>query len=79
MQTDEALRVQFGTHVLGPLALTREALPTLRASRGHVFMIGSGVARVPVGGMGALSAVESRVAQRDVDLAPRTRRRSTSR
>ena len=53
MQTDEALRVQFGTHVLGPLALTREALPTLRASRGHVFMIGSGVARVPVAGMGA--------------------------
>jgi short-subunit dehydrogenase len=52
MQSDEALRVQFGTHVLGPLALTREALPTLRASRGHVFMIGSGVARVPVAGMG---------------------------
>ena len=52
MQTDEALRVQFGTHVFGPLALTREALPTLRASRGHVFMIGSGVARVPVAGMG---------------------------
>jgi short-subunit dehydrogenase len=52
MQTDEALRVQFGTHVLGPLALTREALPTLRASRGQVFMVGSGVARVPVGGMG---------------------------
>ena len=53
MQTDEALRVQFGTHVFGPLALTREALPTLRASRGHVFMLGSGVARVPIGGMGA--------------------------
>ncbi|HEY5348933.1 MAG TPA: SDR family NAD(P)-dependent oxidoreductase [Candidatus Lustribacter sp.] len=53
MQTDEAMRIQFGTHVLGPLALTREALPTLRASRGHVFMLGSGVARVPVGGMGA--------------------------
>jgi short-subunit dehydrogenase len=52
MQTDEALRVQFGTHVFGPLALTREALPTLRASHGHVFMIGSGVARVPVAGMG---------------------------
>jgi short-subunit dehydrogenase len=53
MQTDEAVRAQFGTHVFGPLALTREALPTLRASRGHVFMLGSGVARVPVGGMGA--------------------------
>jgi len=53
MQSDEAIRAQFGTHVFGPLALTREALPTLRASRGHVFMIGSGVARVPVAGMGA--------------------------
>ncbi len=52
-QSDEQLRAQFGTHVIGPLALTREALPTLRASRGHVFMIGSGVARVPVPGMGA--------------------------
>ena len=52
MQSDAALQAQFGTHVLGPLALTREALPTLRASRGHVFMIGSGVARVPVAGMG---------------------------
>jgi short-subunit dehydrogenase len=53
MQSDEALLAQFGTHVVGPLALTREALPTLRACRGHVFMIGSGVARVPIGGMGA--------------------------
>lgn len=51
-QSDAALQAQFGTHVLGPLALTREALPTLRASHGHVFMIGSGVARVPVAGMG---------------------------
>jgi short-subunit dehydrogenase len=53
MQSDAALLAQFGTHVLGPLALTREAMPTLRASRGHVFMLGSGVARVPVAGMGA--------------------------
>ncbi len=52
-QSDEALRAQFGTHVFGPLALVREALPTLRASRGHVFMLGSGVARVPVAGMGS--------------------------
>ncbi len=56
MQTDEAFRVQFGTHVFGPLALVREALPTLRASRGHVFMLGSGVARVPVAGMGSYPA-----------------------
>ena len=60
MQSDDALHAQFGTHVIGPLALVREALPTLRASRGHVFMIGSGVARVPVARHGRLSAVEGR-------------------
>ena len=52
-QSDEALRTQFGTHVIGPVALVREALPLLRQSRGHVFMLGSGVARIPVGGLGA--------------------------
>ena len=52
-QSDEALRAQFGTHAIGPIALVREALPLLRSSHGHVFMLGSGVARVPVGGLGA--------------------------
>ncbi|HEX3465035.1 MAG TPA: SDR family NAD(P)-dependent oxidoreductase [Candidatus Elarobacter sp.] len=52
-QSDDALQAQFGTHAIGPVALVREALPLLRASRGHVFMVGSGVARVPVGGLGA--------------------------
>ncbi len=52
-QSDDALRAQFGTHVIGPLAIVREALSLLRASRGHVFMVGSGVARVPVPGLGA--------------------------
>ncbi len=52
-QSDDALRAQFGTHAIGPIALVREALQLLRDSRGHVFMLGSGVARVPVGGLGA--------------------------
>ncbi len=52
-QSDDALRAQFGTHAIGPIALVREALPLLREARGHVFMIGSGVARIPVGGLGA--------------------------
>src|SRR5947209_14370309 len=52
-QSDDALRAQFGTHVIGPVALVREALPLLRESHGIVFMLGSGVARVPVGGLGA--------------------------
>ena len=52
-QSDDALRAQFGTHAIGPIALVREALPLLRETHGHVFMLGSGVARVPVGGLGA--------------------------
>ena len=52
-QSDDALRAQFGTHAVGPIALVREALPLLRASRGQVFLVGSGVARVPVHGLGA--------------------------
>ncbi|MBV8748960.1 MAG: SDR family NAD(P)-dependent oxidoreductase [Candidatus Eremiobacteraeota bacterium] len=58
-QSDDALRAQFGVHVIGPLALVREALPLLRASRGHVFMLGSGVARVPIGGLGAYPAAKA--------------------
>jgi short-subunit dehydrogenase len=52
-QTDDALRTQFATHAIAPVTLVREALPLLRESRGIVFMLGSGVARVPVGGLGA--------------------------
>jgi short-subunit dehydrogenase len=52
-QSDDELQRQFGTHVIGPVALVREALDALRAARGHVFMVGSGVARVPVGSLGA--------------------------
>jgi short-subunit dehydrogenase len=52
-QSDDELQRQFGTHVIGPVALVREALGALRAAHGHVFMLGSGVARVPVGGLGA--------------------------
>jgi short-subunit dehydrogenase len=52
-QSDDELHRQFGTHVIGPVALVREALAALRAANGHIFMLGSGVARVPVGGLGA--------------------------
>jgi len=52
-QSVAELSRQFGTHVIGPLALVREGLEPLRESGGHVFMLGSGVARIPVGGLGA--------------------------
>jgi short-subunit dehydrogenase len=60
-QTDDQLHEQFETHVYAPLALTREALPLLRASHGHVFFLGSGVARVPVAGLGAYPPAKAAV------------------
>ena len=60
-QSDDALRAQFGVHVIGALALVREALPLLRTARGHVFWLGSGVARVPIGGLGAYPPAKAAV------------------
>ncbi len=60
-QSDAALREQTETHVIAPLALTREALPALRANRGHIFFVGSGVARIPVGMLGAYPPVKAAV------------------
>jgi short-subunit dehydrogenase len=59
IQSNAELERQFGTHVIGPLALVREALAALRDSRGCVFMLGSGVARVPVGGLGAYAPAKA--------------------
>ncbi|GAC1311384.1 MAG: hypothetical protein NVSMB19_25790 [Vulcanimicrobiaceae bacterium] len=60
-QHDDALYEQMETHVIVPLALTREALPSLRASRGLVIYFGSGVARIPVGTLGAYPAAKAAV------------------
>ncbi|MBV9148438.1 MAG: SDR family NAD(P)-dependent oxidoreductase [Candidatus Eremiobacteraeota bacterium] len=60
-QTDMQLSEQWEIHVLAPLRLTREALPALRASRGHVFLFGSGVAAVPTPGLGAYPAAKAGV------------------
>ena len=56
LQSEAALRDQFETHVIAPLRLTRHALVPLVYARGHVFMLGSGVARIPVGDLGAYPA-----------------------
>ncbi len=60
-QTDGALHEQVETHIVAPLALTREALPSLRASKGQIFFVGSGVARIPVGMLGAYPPVKAAV------------------
>jgi short-subunit dehydrogenase len=73
-QSDEELQRQFATHVIGPVALVREAREALRAARGHIFMLGSGVARVPIGGLGAYppakAALRSATAILRRELAP---------
>ncbi len=51
-QSNAELAEQLETHVTAPLQLIREALPALQSSRGAVFILGSGVARIPIGGMG---------------------------
>jgi short-subunit dehydrogenase len=60
-QSDDALREQFETHAIVPLALTREALPELRRNRGQVVFLGSGVARIPIGGLGAYPPAKAAV------------------
>jgi short-subunit dehydrogenase len=60
-QSDDALREQFETHAIVPLMLTREALPALRHTLGQIFFVGSGVARIPVGGLGAYPPAKAAV------------------
>jgi short-subunit dehydrogenase len=60
-QSDAELQRQFGTHVIGPVALVREARDALRSVRGQVFILGSGVARVPVGALGAYPPAKAAV------------------
>jgi short-subunit dehydrogenase len=60
-QTDAELHVQFNTHVIAPIVLIREALPMLRASQGQIFLVGSGVARVAIHGLGAYSPSKAAV------------------
>ena len=61
LQSNEALREQLEVHVIVPLALLREALAELRERRGQVVFVGSGVARIPVGGLGAYPPAKAAV------------------
>ena len=61
LQSDEALREQLATHVIAPLALVREALGELRRNRGQIVFVGSGVARIPVSGLGAYPPAKAAV------------------
>jgi short-subunit dehydrogenase len=60
-QTSTALREQIDTHVLAPLSLLRETYNALRVTRGQVFFVGSGVARVPITGFGIYPSAKAAV------------------
>jgi serine 3-dehydrogenase len=60
-QSDDQLREQFEVHAVAPVALAREARASLAKTRGLVMLVGSGVARVPMGGFGAYSAAKAAI------------------
>jgi serine 3-dehydrogenase len=60
-QTDDQLREQFEVHAVVPVALAREARAALAKTRGLVMFVGSGVARVPMGGFGAYSGAKAAI------------------
>lgn len=70
IQTDDELLEQLETHVMAPITLIRACLPLLMASKGAVFVLGSGVARMPIGGMGLYPA--SKAALRSASRTLRT-------
>lgn len=73
-QTDAQLDAQWHLHVAAPLRITREALPLLQESHGHVMFIGSGLARVPSPYYGAYCAAKAAVRAMTVQLRRELRR-----
>jgi len=74
-QGDAALDAQWQLHVGAPLRLARAALPDLEKSRGQIFFVGSGVARVPLPNFGAYplakAAIRAAAIQLRRELRPR--------
>ena len=66
---EEALRRTIDIDVIGPLALTRAALPMLRASGGKILNISSSAAHLPIAGLGAYCIAKSALAMMSRVLA----------
>lgn len=65
---------QFAVHVFGPLSLTRQLLPGLRAHRGHIIWIGSLAGRIALPFQAHYSATKAAIASLSdamrMELAP---------
>lgn len=58
-QSEDAIDVQWQLHVAAPVRIARAALPSLRATRGGIVFVGSGLARVPTPYYGAYCAAKA--------------------
>jgi short-subunit dehydrogenase len=67
-QSDAQLDAQWQVHVAAPLRITRAALALLQESRGQVFFIGSGLARVPSPYYGAYCAAKAAIRAASLQL-----------
>ena len=53
------IALQLDVNLFGPLVVTREALPLLRASRGHVFTLASIAGTIPTPGLAVYGATKA--------------------
>ncbi len=53
------IALQLDVNLFGPLVVTREALPLLRASRGHVFTLASIAGTIPTPGLAIYGATKA--------------------
>ena len=53
------IALQLDVNLFGPLVVTREALPMLRASRGHVFTLASIAGTIPTPGLAVYGATKA--------------------
>ena len=60
-QSDDAIEAQLRLNLIGPLQLSRAALPLLEATRGQLVFLGSSIVRVPLPNYGAYAPAKAAV------------------
>ncbi|HEV3090725.1 MAG TPA: SDR family NAD(P)-dependent oxidoreductase [Candidatus Cybelea sp.] len=75
-QSDAEIDAQWRLNVLGPLRISRAALPALEATHGQLVFVGSGVARVPLPNYGAYSLAKAAIRAAAVQLRRELRERN---
>ncbi|HTX58415.1 MAG TPA: SDR family NAD(P)-dependent oxidoreductase [Verrucomicrobiae bacterium] len=65
---DAEIEAQWQLHVAAPLRIARAALPQLRATRGQLVFVGSGLARVPVPNYGAYAPAKAAIRAAAIQL-----------